>query len=75
MLVFMFGFYWKKSMKWVVICVLLSGLGCWCYFFLYFSLLLSYYFNLLLSDVEFGLGFVFFLLVNCIMFIVIVLFF
>jgi Na+/proline symporter/signal transduction histidine kinase/CheY-like chemotaxis protein len=71
--VLMFGLYWKKSTKWAAICALLSGLGCWCYFLLYPSLLSSYYFNPPPSDAELGSGFVFSLLVNCTTFIVIAL--
>ncbi|MCW8091432.1 PAS domain-containing hybrid sensor histidine kinase/response regulator [Alteromonas sp. ASW11-130] len=67
--IMMFGLYWQKSTRLAAQCALIAGFACWIMWLLYPSLLSSYYFNPPLSDAELANGFIFSLLVNCIVFV------
>ncbi|MEW9798303.1 PAS domain-containing hybrid sensor histidine kinase/response regulator [Alteromonas sp. CYL-A6] len=71
--ILMFGLYWRRSNRQAAQLALLAGFSCWVYWLLYPSVMSSYYFNPPPSDGELGLGFIYSLALNCLVFIVVAL--
>ena len=71
--ILLFGLYWRRSTQQAAQCALLAGFCCWIMWLLYPSIVSSYYFNPPPSDAELGLGFVYSLTINCIVFVLVAL--
>lgn len=71
--ILLFGLYWQRSTKQAAQCALLAGFCCWVMWLLYPSIISSYYFNPPPSDADLGLGFVYSLLINCMVFVLVAL--
>ncbi|GGW75652.1 PAS domain-containing hybrid sensor histidine kinase/response regulator [Alteromonas halophila] len=71
--ILLFGLYWQRSTKQAAQCALLAGFCCWVMWLLYPSIVSSYYFNPPPSDADLGLGFVYSLLINCGVFVLVTL--